>query len=285
MSENKSELPVVTIGICTHNERDNISNALNSCLDCDYPKNKLEIIVVDDSDDGTDEIIQEFVKKNKNIRFYTLNKIGKAAAINTVLKRSTGDVIVFFSGDCIINRDSLKFLIGGFDNGVGGTTGRKFVRNKKKMSHIISHILWRIHHKLSLVNPKMCGDLCAIKRGFIDEIPENTINDDAYIDAIIKKKGINIQYVPKAIVEIQPYKNFYQYFKVRRRILRGYMQIKENGLSSGFSFLDIVRVTLQDIFKNFKYLPFYIISIFIEVMAFISAQVDLRRDILPYSWK
>ena len=51
--------PSVTILIAAYNEEDVIESTLKNKLDLDYPKDKLEIIVISDgSTDGTDEIVR-----------------------------------------------------------------------------------------------------------------------------------------------------------------------------------------------------------------------------------
>src|SRR3989338_9351893 len=58
--------PSVSIVIPAYNEEKNIITTLTSLTKLDYPKNRLEIIVVDDgSTDNTKNIVKEFIAKNK----------------------------------------------------------------------------------------------------------------------------------------------------------------------------------------------------------------------------
>src|SRR3989338_8147396 len=59
--------PSVSILVPAYNEEKNIIPALASLINIDYPKNKLEIIVVNDgSTDNTKGIVQQFISQNKN---------------------------------------------------------------------------------------------------------------------------------------------------------------------------------------------------------------------------
>src|SRR3989339_1287218 len=73
--------PTVSIIIPAYNESEYISDSLRSVLSLNYPKNKLEIIVVDDaSTDNTLEIVKRF--ESSNVRVFTKKNAGKGAALN-----------------------------------------------------------------------------------------------------------------------------------------------------------------------------------------------------------
>ena len=57
-------MPTVTIIIPNHNEKDRIAAKLDSCLQLDYPRELLEIIVASDcSTDGSDAIVASFADR------------------------------------------------------------------------------------------------------------------------------------------------------------------------------------------------------------------------------
>ena len=62
-TSNDKLLPSSTIIVAARNEETNIENCLRSLNELEYPVGKLEIIIVnDDSDDNTGQIIKEFIK-------------------------------------------------------------------------------------------------------------------------------------------------------------------------------------------------------------------------------
>ncbi|MHA1146266.1 MAG: glycosyltransferase, partial [Candidatus Helarchaeota archaeon] len=50
--------PEVSVIVCTKNEEKNIATVLSSLLAVDYPKDKYEILIVDESKDRTPEIVR-----------------------------------------------------------------------------------------------------------------------------------------------------------------------------------------------------------------------------------
>ena len=55
--------PVVTVQIPAYNEKNVIERTLRSCLELDYPEEKLEIVVIHDSTDETTDIIRKYEQR------------------------------------------------------------------------------------------------------------------------------------------------------------------------------------------------------------------------------
>lgn len=114
-------LPTVSVFIPAHNEEVVIGNTLRAMSRLYYPKDKLEIIVINDnSSDRTAEIVEEFASKYPFIRLIETvapNKgIGKSSALNEGLKQSSGDVIAVYDADNTPERMALWYLIMGLVN-------------------------------------------------------------------------------------------------------------------------------------------------------------------------
>ena len=102
--------PFVSVVIPTYNRKEKLERLLNSILQSDYPKEKIEIIVVDDaSNDGTAELIA----KQFNTVLYIRNIEEKlvAAARNRGLKASNGEFILIIDDDNIIYKDTIIHLV------------------------------------------------------------------------------------------------------------------------------------------------------------------------------
>lgn len=104
----KNKLPFVSIIVIAYNEEKGIEKCINSLLNQDYPKNKYEIIVVDDcSNDKTIDIVKNFpiklIKHKKNM--------GRAQARNSGLNFAKGDIYISFDGDCIADKKWLTELV------------------------------------------------------------------------------------------------------------------------------------------------------------------------------
>ncbi len=85
----------VSVIIPTYNEEPYIGQVINSILANDYPKERLEILIVDGgSTDRTREIVQEYTKRFPQIRLLDNPKRYQAAALNIGLKEAKGEFII-----------------------------------------------------------------------------------------------------------------------------------------------------------------------------------------------
>ncbi len=107
------EYPFVSIAVPVFNEADTIMPTLKSILSLDYPKDKIEIIIVDDkSKDNTVKVAEGFISGVKNIKIIKHKKnLGKAGALNSALKTAKGDFFWVFDADSFASRDLLKKLL------------------------------------------------------------------------------------------------------------------------------------------------------------------------------
>ncbi|MEM2896843.1 MAG: glycosyltransferase [Candidatus Bathyarchaeia archaeon] len=106
--------PKVSIHLPVYNEKKVIARLLNAILNLDYPKDKLEIVVIDDSDDGTTEIVKRYEKKYRGLikLIHRTNRHGfKAGALQLALKNSTGKFIAIFDADYVPKPRFFKTLL------------------------------------------------------------------------------------------------------------------------------------------------------------------------------
>jgi glycosyltransferase involved in cell wall biosynthesis len=101
--------PKVTIGVCVKNNAQTISETIKSIIKQDFPRELMELIIVDGySEDGTLSIIEGQLK-NSEIRFKVFREregLGKARQI--VVDNAEGEYIVWVDGDMILSRDFIK---------------------------------------------------------------------------------------------------------------------------------------------------------------------------------
>ncbi|MEO9210960.1 MAG: glycosyltransferase, partial [Ginsengibacter sp.] len=114
----KETLPFVTIIIAARNEENNIGRCIQSIQSQSYPKDKFELIVVNDhSTDSTVEVIESFGKEGIriiNLADFTENKIinsYKKKAIDTALKFAQGDLIVTTDADCVVPKKWIETIV------------------------------------------------------------------------------------------------------------------------------------------------------------------------------
>jgi len=116
------KFPMVSVVVPVYNGRNTIENCIKSVLNLEYPKSRLEIVVVDnDSRDGTVKMLKKYTK---HIILLHLKKRGMSNARNFGIVNSSGEIIVSIDADCIIDRRWIKNIIGVFgDKKIGAATG------------------------------------------------------------------------------------------------------------------------------------------------------------------
>ena len=131
-----NEEPKFSIIVPTKDEEAVIGRCLNGLLDLDYPKDKLEIIIVDgNSTDCTCKVCSEFSAKYPGI-FKIINEKeskGKPAALNLALPYVTGEIVGAFDADSLPEKDVLRKAASYFnDKQVMAVQGRTTSLNEKK---------------------------------------------------------------------------------------------------------------------------------------------------------
>ena len=122
----------ISVLIQAYNEEDSIPGTLEHVCNFDYPKDKFEIIVINDgSKDRTVEIVKEFMKKYSNVKLIDKENSGKANSLNVGLKQARGELVAVVDSDSFPSKESLKLLTGYFDDSeMSAVTSFVTVRNK-----------------------------------------------------------------------------------------------------------------------------------------------------------
>ncbi len=109
-----TEAPFVTITIPAYNEQDSLAGTVQSVLALDYPKEKYELLIVDDgSTDTTARIAQELMTQNPSytIRLISQQNQGKGAALNNALRQAQGVYFVCLDADSFVARNALQKML------------------------------------------------------------------------------------------------------------------------------------------------------------------------------
>jgi cellulose synthase/poly-beta-1,6-N-acetylglucosamine synthase-like glycosyltransferase len=121
-----NDIPVshyfVSVIVVVRNEEKNIKRLLASIAAQTYPKDKFELILIDDqSEDNTRSIIQEFMKKAKfKIRLMDRTVVSehnlspKMSALNAAISEARGEIIITTDGDCFVGSNWLKIMTAPF---------------------------------------------------------------------------------------------------------------------------------------------------------------------------
>ncbi|MFH1331656.1 MAG: glycosyltransferase [archaeon] len=204
--------PFVTVQIPTRNEIIALRCA-KRCLAFDYPEDKFEILIGDDSNDVSvsrelDEFASQYpgkvmvVRRAENIGF-------KPGNLNNMLDHSRGDVLVIFDSDFTPEPDFLKRIVAPFihDESVSAVQAKWNFNNfnQNAVTVLASIIVYSFHHAmLSFINLFGAGSLCgsaeAIKKKDLIELGRwrsGSLTEDIECTMRLYKNNKKIVYMPK----------------------------------------------------------------------------------------
>ena len=126
--------PTVSVVIATHDEELVIGKKIENVLSSNYPLNKLELILVDDSTDSTPEIIREYSKKYSNIQLISFNeRVGYSPSMIAGCKAANGEIIVLNDAGSFLDKEAIPNLVAKFVNPkVGVVTGNDILMNTRE---------------------------------------------------------------------------------------------------------------------------------------------------------
>jgi len=216
----KAAVPLVTVGIAAYKEP-LIAKCLKAIM---RERVKKEVIVVC-PDDMTASIVRKFkgVKLIKEQR-----KEGKPAAVNKILRAAKGSIIVLTDADMYIDKGSLSELVKPFkDKKVSVVCARPVVTNQRGMFAFWGRMLYDIVHEQRLAGAEhLSTNLCAFRKGYVKNVPKETLVDDYIIGLECAKQG-KFVYMPKAVVNVRFPSTISDFLTQRVRTFAGYLQVKD----------------------------------------------------------
>ncbi|MEK6872620.1 MAG: glycosyltransferase [Nanoarchaeota archaeon] len=123
----------VSFIVPAYNEESTVKETIKHIFDIDYDIK--EVIVINDcSTDNTKKIVEKLLEKYSNLKLINNEKnLGKAGGLNKGWKVANGELIAVVDADSFPQKDSLKKMVGFFDDeDVGAVTCPVLVRNKNK---------------------------------------------------------------------------------------------------------------------------------------------------------
>lgn len=103
-------MPLISVIIPTYNRKEMLRKTLDSLFKQHYPRNKYEVIIVDDgSADGTEEMVKSIINEARcELKYYRQKHKGPAAVRNVGIERARGRILAFTNDDCLVNPEWLK---------------------------------------------------------------------------------------------------------------------------------------------------------------------------------
>lgn len=229
MSEQFSKIKC-SVGITAHNEEANIGQLLEAMLDQRLHTVEISeiIVVASGCTDRTEDIVREYAGLDSRVQLYVQPKReGKTSAINVFLGYAKENICVLESGDTVPHEDCIENMVRMFaDPAVGMTGAHKVpVNTPEHIVGYLSHLRLKMEHQLCLEIPRL-GELIAFRKVF-DRIPPDVAMDEAFVEALVIRRGLQVRYAPDAVVFNMGPETVSDFIKQRRRNHAGHLHLKK----------------------------------------------------------
>lgn len=236
-----SYTPSVSVLIPAQDEDAVLGKLLQRISEFTYPKDKMEVIVIDDaSTDNTGRIADEFAEAFSYLKVIHrgpgVGGKGKSRALNAALEHTNGEIVICFDADYNPQIDIIEKLAAYFvDPEVGAVQGRVTVFNENAtwVSRLVTieriggyRVDQLARDNLGLI-PQYGGTVCAVRRNLIQSLggwdPE-ALTEDTDLTFRVYLSGYKIRYVNEAESYEEAVENWRAYWRQRHRWAKGHMQ-------------------------------------------------------------
>ena len=246
--------PTVSVIVPAYNEEKNIANALTKILDSDYPKDKMEILVVDDgSTDSTKAIARKFpvrtVEYGKNM--------GKIFALNTGIAQAKNDIIITIDADAEPMRNFISRIVQPFaDNGVGVVGGVYKAKRMHSMKNPMRYLLEKFqaieYLGFTLLRKQqevldailvIPGSVAAYRKTALQKVgkfEDDTVIEDYDMTMRMHKAGFKVRCVKNALSYVVAPQTIGALIRERTRWYRGGIQILRKHYDMMFTRIGLV---------------------------------------------
>ncbi|QDS36345.1 glycosyltransferase family 2 protein [Brevibacillus brevis] len=294
--KNQHPLPKVSVLIPAHNEEVVIERTIKAMLRLDYPKDKLEIVVINDnSRDRTGEIADEYARKYPYVKVVHTKPPhagkGKSGALNQGLAHSTGEVIVVYDADNTPERKAVYYLVLALlnDPKAGAVVG------KFRVVNAATNLLTRFINIETICFQWMAqagrffwfhvttipGTNFAIRRSLVEELggwDEKALAEDTELTIRVYNEGYYIRFFPAAITWEQEPESWKVWWKQRTRWARGNQYVVLKFMWRIFS-LRKKSIMFDLIYFFFTYFLFFMGVIVSDVLFVTNMFVDLHLQV------
>lgn len=189
--------PSVSLVIAMHNERNNVQPKIQNCVELDYPRARLQVIVsLDAPTDGTDALVREYAGKGVEAVYASVHR-GKAETLNSGVAIATGEIVVFADARQMFDKRAVRELVANFaDASVGAASGELVLLDEQgKETSDAAGAYWRYEKGLRAMESEIhsvsgaTGAIYAIRRELFTPLPAGTILDDVVVPMRIMLAG------------------------------------------------------------------------------------------------
>lgn len=143
----------ISVVIPCRNEKNFIGNCLDSLIESDFPKDNLEVFVVDGmSDDGTRQLVTNYTQKFPFIQLLINERKVTPVAMNMGIKAAKSDYIIILSSHSHIDRQFLRLNLEGFEKHTADCVGGIIITLPANKTLIAESIAFALAHPFGVGN-------------------------------------------------------------------------------------------------------------------------------------
>ena len=257
--------PTVTIQLPLFNEKYTVERLLKAVTKLDYPRERLQIQVLDDSTDDTAKLVKDLVQKYKSRGFdiewqhRTDRKGYKAGALSEGLSSATGQLIAIFDADFVPKPDWLEKTVPLFRNRKLGCLQTRWGHTNRKYNsltqaeamaidgHFIIEQTARSQNDLFL---NFNGTAGLWRRACIEDSGGwqwDTLTEDLDLSYRAQLRGWKIEYLPDVVVPAELPSQVEAFKKQQFRWAKGSFQVVRKILPQVFESVLPWKVRLMSI--------------------------------------
>lgn len=203
-------VPFISIVIATRNRPRQLARCLEACSRLDYPRERFEVIVVDDGSTVSLECVVTEYRHRMNLQFLRQPNTGPAQARNVGIAMATGELLAFTDDDCMPETDWLSQLASALQRTpghmIGGRTVNALTANAySTTSQVIVDAVYRHYNAGAGDSWFFASNNLAVPAATLREIGgfnnEFRFAEDRELCDRWQASGFGLSYAPDAVVQ------------------------------------------------------------------------------------
>ncbi|HXN53028.1 MAG TPA: glycosyltransferase family 2 protein [Candidatus Acidoferrum sp.] len=219
--------PNLSVLIAAYNEEAGIQEKIERTLALDYPRERLEILVLSDgSTDRTDEIVQSMSDPRVRL-LHVAGRKGKTNAQNEGVAHARGEVLVFSDATTIYHPQALLFLACNYsDPRVAAVSGRYqyFDSGGKSPTGLGTVAFWNYENFIKTMQSRIrtisgcCGCIYSVRREAYTALAPEVISDLVQPLHVIQQ-GYRVVFEDRALAYEETTQSTSEEFSMRVRVV------------------------------------------------------------------
>lgn len=273
--------PLAAVIVPCWNEESTIQGTVESLLALDYPKDKLEIVLVNDgSTDGTARVMDTY-RTHPQVTVIHKENGGKHTAVNLGIERTKAEFIGCLDADSFVHPGALKEVLAHFDDPtVGAVTSSMTVHDPKNLLQEMQYAEYlagvALRHIFAAVNGLYVtpGPFSFYRKSILEKIGgfrHGHQTEDMEMAMRLQRHGYKIENAPRAQVFTKAPGTVWALVKQRTRWTSGFMR-------NSYEYRDLVLNPKYGVL-GLMVMPFGILALVAGMGLFVVTVVDVGTQV------